>query len=135
MVDLTVCNPPFYASLADAKNATLKKLVNLTAEKVTGPVQNFGGQDHEIWCKGGEEKFVRDMVRQSTFFAASCFWFSTLVSKQSHLKGVYESLDQADAADVKTIPMGQGNKSSRIVAWTFLRPEQQKQWIEEKWIK
>ncbi|MEI6683540.1 MAG: 23S rRNA (adenine(1618)-N(6))-methyltransferase RlmF [Bacteroidota bacterium] len=135
MIDLTVCNPPFYATLADARNATVKKLTNLTADKVTEPVQNFGGQDHEIWCKGGEEKFVRDMVRQSKFFGASCFWFSTLVSKQSHLKGVYEALHEADAADVKTIPMGQGNKSSRIVAWTFLRPEEQKQWIEEKWKK
>ena len=135
MIDLTICNPPFYATLADAKNATLKKLTSLTAEKVAKPVQNFGGQDHEIWCKGGEEKFVRDMVRQSKFFAASCFWFSSLVSKQSHLKGVYEALHQADAADVKTIAMGQGNKSSRIVVWTFLRPEQQKQWIEERWKK
>ena len=73
------------------------------------------------------------MVRQSKFFAESCFWFSTLISKQSHLKGVYEALVREKAVDVKTIPMGQGNKSSRIVAWTFLTQEQQGLWKKSRW--
>ncbi len=131
--DLTICNPPFHASLAEAQTGTLRKLNNLTHEKATLPVLNFGGQSNELWCKGGEERFVRDMVRQSKFFAASCFWFSTSVSKQSHLKSVYEALRNVEAVEVKTISMGQGNKSGRIVAWTFLSPEQQKEWITEKW--
>jgi 23S rRNA (adenine1618-N6)-methyltransferase len=29
--------------------------------------------------------------------------------------------------------MGQGNKTSRIVAWTFLTKEQQKIWKNTKW--
>ena len=131
--DLTLCNPPFHASLAEAQTGTLRKVNNLTHEKSTLPVLNFGGQGSELWCKGGEERFVRDMVRQSKFFGASCFWFSTSVSKQSHLKGVHEALKSVDAVEMKTIPMGQGNKSSRIVAWTFLAPERQKEWITEKW--
>jgi 23S rRNA (adenine1618-N6)-methyltransferase len=133
LIDLTVCNPPFYTSLADSQSGTLRKVSNLTGEKVAEPVRNFGGQSSELWCRGGELKFVQDMVRQSTFFSGSCFWFSTSVSKQSHLKAIYDALTKAEAVEVKTIPMGQGNKSGRIVAWTFLTREQQKEWINERW--
>jgi len=109
------------------------QLNNLNPEKITTPVLNFGGQNSELWCKGGEEKFVRDMIRQSRLFSDSCLWFSTLISKQSHLKRVYEALSDAEAVEVKTIPMGQGNKSSRIVAWTFLTKEQQLEWGHSRW--
>ncbi|MCX6268329.1 MAG: RlmF-related methyltransferase, partial [Bacteroidetes bacterium] len=131
--DLSVCNPPFHASLAETRSGTLRKLHNLNLEQNAEPVLNFGGQHSELWCKGGEEKFIRDMIRQSKFFHASCFWFSTLVSKQSHLRSVYEALKNEGAVEVKTIPMGQGNKSSRIVAWTFLFPDQQKVWTQSRW--
>jgi 23S rRNA (adenine1618-N6)-methyltransferase len=133
LFDLTVCNPPFHSSLAEAQAGTLRKLNNLNSEKTSEPALNFGGKNSELWCKGGEERFIRDMVRQSKFFPRSCFWFSTLVSKQSHLKGIYEALKIANAVEVKTIPMGQGNKSSRIVAWTFLTPEEQGEWRESRW--
>ena len=133
IIDLVVCNPPFHSSLAEAQAGTLRKLSNLNPDKKRDPILNFGGQNNELWCKGGEEKFVRDMVRQSKFFQVSCFWFSSLVSKQSHLKGVYEALKAAEAIEVKTIPMGQGNKSTRIVAWTFLTLEQQGEWRDSRW--
>ena len=68
-----------------------------------------------------------------TCFSTSCFWFTTLVSKQSNLKSIYAALKNAEAVDVKTIEMGQGNKTSRIVAWTFLTSEQQKEWKNTKW--
>ena len=131
--DLSVCNPPFHASLAEAQSGTLRKLNNLNPDKTTEPIKNFGGQNTELWCKGGEERFVRDMIRQSKLFSSSCFWYSTSISKQSHLKTIYEALENAEAVDVKTIPMGQGNKSGRIVAWTFLTPEAQKEWINKRW--
>jgi len=35
--------------------------------------------------------------------------------------------------EVKTIPMGQGTKVSRIVAWTFLKPDQQIAWRKTHW--
>ncbi len=132
-IDLAICNPPYHASLEEAQSETLRKLSNLAKEPVTTPIQNFGGQSGEIWCDGGEEKFVRAMVRQSRQFLGSCFWFSSLIAKKSHLQGIYEELRKAKAEDVKTIPMGQGNKTSRIVAWTFLTKEQQKEWKNERW--
>ena len=73
------------------------------------------------------------MIRQSKQFSANCFWFSTLVSKQSHLEEIYEALKTAGASEVNTLAIGQGTKISRIVAWTFLNPTQQKKWKETKW--
>ncbi len=132
-VDVSICNPPFHASLAEAQAGTLRKLSNLAQEKITTPTRNFGGQNEELWCEGGEGQFVRDMIRQSRQFTTSCFCFSTLVSKQSNLKGIYEALEKAAATEVTTIPMGQGNKTSRIVAWSFLTKAQQKEWKNARW--
>lgn len=132
-IDLTICNPPFHASFAAAQSGTLRKLNNLNSKRITKSVLNFGGQNNELWCKGGEEGFVNNMIHQSIQFATSCFWFSTLISKESNLKSVYEALSKSDAVEVKTIAMGQGNKISRIVAWTFLTPEQQKGWVKSRW--
>ncbi|MFN0213314.1 MAG: 23S rRNA (adenine(1618)-N(6))-methyltransferase RlmF [Saprospiraceae bacterium] len=131
--DLVFCNPPFHASLENAQTETLRKMSNLAQEKVTTPIKNFGGQGGELWCEGGEEKFVRAMVRQSRQFMRSIFWFSSLVAKKSHLQGIYEELRTAKAVNVKTIPMGQGNKSSRVVAWTFLTAVEQKEWRDGRW--
>jgi 23S rRNA (adenine1618-N6)-methyltransferase len=56
-----------------------------------------------------------------------------LVSKQAHLQGIYHLLEKAEAEQIKTIPMGTGNKSSRIVAWTFLNKAEQKAWRASRW--
>lgn len=131
--DLSICNPPFYGSADEAREASLRKLSNLKGKPVSEVVRNFGGHNNELWCKGGESAFIAQMIRQSRRFSTSCFWYSTLVSKQSHLKAAYQALKTAGALEVKTIPMGQGNKSSRLLAWTFLPKEQQKNWINTRW--
>lgn len=133
LIDLVVCNPPFHSSMEEAQKATLRKLSNLKHKKVTTPVLNFGGQNSELWCEGGEKRFVSRLIRESKKFSTSFFWFSTLISKQSNLFNAYETLNRIEAVEVKTIPMGQGNKSSRIVAWTFLFPKEQKNWKDTRW--
>jgi len=132
-IDFTICNPPFHASQEEAQQSTLKKISSLTNKKATVPVKNFGGQSNELWCDGGELRFIRDMIRQSKQFSTNCFWYSTLVSKQSHLAAIHDALTSAGAFQVKTINMGQGNKVSRIVAWTFLNSAQQKKWRDTRW--
>ena len=134
LFDVSICNPPFHASLAEAQSGTMRKLSNLNHKKISKPILNFGGQNNELWCEGGEERFVCEMINQSREFANSCFWFSSLVSKSAHLNNIYYILEKAKVVEVKTIPMGQGNKISRIVAWTFLNNAQQKKWAEERFI-
>jgi len=132
-VDITICNPPFHSSEAEANAGTERKLKNLKGKRNNQLTKNFSGKNTELWCDGGENRFIRNMVRESKKFNESCFWFTTLVSKQSNLKGIYSSLENENAVEVKTIAMGQGNKTSRIVAWTFLSLEDQKKWRNTRW--
>ena len=125
---ITICNPPFHASAEEAQAGSIKKLKNLTKKKATKPVLNFGGKPNELWCEGGETKFIKDMIYESRRFKTKCFWFTTLISKESNLKGAYRLLKKVEATEVKTLRMGQGNKISRIVAWTFLSEIQQDNW-------
>jgi len=132
-IDIAICNPPFHSSMEEAQKGTLRKISSLTHKKATTAVLNFGGQSNELWCEGGEERFIRNMIRQSKQFSTNCFWFSTLVAKQIHVAPMLEALKTAGALDVKTIQMEQGTKISRIIAWTFLSQAQQKKWKETKW--
>ena len=47
--------------------------------------------------------------------------------------GVARRTDDDDADPVRTIDMAQGQKKSRLVAWTFLTPAQQATWRAERW--
>jgi len=131
--DLTICNPPFHASAKEAETASLRKLRNLKGKNVKKVKLNFGGQNQELWCPGGESKFVIDMIYQSKKFRNHVLWFSSLVSKESNLEGIYKTFRKLEPKEVHTIPMGQGNKKSRIVAWTFHNKNQQKAWAYKKW--
>ena len=112
--DLTMCNPPFHASAAEAAAGTQRKLRNLGGKK---EVLNFGGKAGELWCEGGELAFIRRMIEESVAFAQNCGWFTTLVSKSEHLPRLETALQQVKAAEVKIIDMAQGQKKSRILAW------------------
>jgi 23S rRNA (adenine1618-N6)-methyltransferase len=131
--DLTICNPPFHASAEEANAGSLRKLSNLKGRKIVKPILNFGGKNNELWCDGGEQKFVADMIDESKQFGKSCLWFTTLISKQSNVNSALYTIRNAGAVEVKTISMSQGNKSSRIVAWTYLTLEQRKNWVDRRW--
>ncbi len=125
--DLSICNPPFHASAEDAEKGTIRKLKNLNKlRKGQKPTLNFGGKSNELWTEGGELKFITNMAVQSKYHAHSVRWFTTLVSKSSNLKRIYEAIKQAGAKEIETIEMNHGNKKSRIVAWTFLPPVESK---------
>lgn len=132
-IDVTICNPPFHASAEDAQKGTRRKVKNLSGKKVKTAQLNFAGISNELICEGGEAQFIQQIIRESKNYSKNVYWFSTLVSKQSNLKGIYKLLEKNQAIQFKTIPMGTGNKSSRIVAWTFLSLEAQKEWRDKRW--
>jgi 23S rRNA (adenine1618-N6)-methyltransferase len=117
--DASMCNPPFHASAAEAAAGNLRKRRNLGTDSPGAPSRNFGGQGGELWCPGGELGFVGRMIEQSVGFRDQCRWFTTLVSKSAHLPLLERALRKVNAAEVRTIGMGQGQKQSRILAWTF----------------
>jgi 23S rRNA (adenine1618-N6)-methyltransferase len=132
-IDLSICNPPFHASVEDAQKANRRKVRNLSGRKVKTPKLNFAGISNELIYAGGEYRFIQTMVRESKKFAMNCYWFSTLVSKQSNLKSIDSVLKEVGANQAYMVPMGTGNKSTRIVAWTFLSNKEQKAWRDARW--
>lgn len=121
----TICNPPFHASAEEAAKSALRKVNTLENKKSETPALNFGGQNTELWCKGGELGFITQMIYESAKYPMQCLWFTTLVSKKDNLKSIHKILNKVSAAEIKTIDMAQGQKISRIVAWTFQSPKQQ----------
>lgn len=122
--DLTICNPPFHTSSAEAAAGTVRKWKNLGKQENAATL-NFGGKNTELWCAGGEERFVRQLIEESAGFAKSCFWFTSLISKKETLAACYKALEKVKAVEVKTIAMAQGQKVSRLLAWTFLDQAEQ----------
>jgi len=124
----TICNPPFHSSQEEATKSSIRKINNLENTRTTTPILNFGGQNTELWCNGGEIRFITQMIYESVKYPLQCFWFTTLVSKKENLPSIYKTLNKVGAVEIKTIDMAQGQKTSRIVAWTFLSQKQQKEW-------
>lgn len=116
--DAVMCNPPFHSSLKESMAGTERKWKNLNNEGYSNQL-NFGGINSELWCEGGEPRFVTRIIRESTAFAGSVLWFSSLISKKETLPTCYSELRKTNATDVRTIRMSQGQKVSRILAWTF----------------
>ncbi|UMB59518.1 23S rRNA (adenine(1618)-N(6))-methyltransferase RlmF [Lutibacter sp. A80] len=124
----TICNPPFYKSQEEAMQANARKLEGLgNTDSVES--RNFSGKQQELWYKGGEKAFIHTYAYESAQFKTNCFWYTTLVSKKQNAESLVPSLKKMGATKIKTIPMHQGNKVTRIVAWTFLTEEEQKAWI------
>ena len=129
--DLTICNPPFFSSREEASATASRKWKNLKQKDTTK--RNFGGQNSELWCEGGESRFVRQMIQESALYQKSCLWFTTLISSKETLSGCFQALEKVKALEVKTIPMAQGQKVSRILAWTFFDGNEKDKWRIRRW--
>lgn len=134
-IDLTLCNPPFHASADEALAGSRRKWKNLgkLAPERQLPVLNFGGRANELHCPGGEAAFLARMAEQSRDFAEQVFWFSSLVSKAANVEPLEARLRELGVTDLRVIAMGQGNKRSRLVAWTFLDKKQRRAWRRARW--
>ena len=119
--DFTLCNPPFHKSLKDATEGNKRKVQNLTKQKTAKSALNFGGKNNELWCKGGEVTFIKNMIKESSKFQKNVYWFTTLVSKKENLPAIYKALEEIKAVEIKTINMSQGQKITRVIAWTFFK--------------
>lgn len=126
---LTLCNPPFHASKREAETGTMRKWKNLKNSAVKRGSQmhgaskkqlNFGGQSNELWCDGGEIRFLKDMVKESAEFTRQVFWFTSLVSKKDNISPLRKVLAEVGARQVKVRAMSQGQKVSHMLAWSFM---------------
>ncbi|MFK0569913.1 23S rRNA (adenine(1618)-N(6))-methyltransferase RlmF [Endozoicomonas sp.] len=132
--DATVCNPPFHASMAEANAGSERKWKNLNKDKniaAASPKLNFGGQKAELWCEGGEIQFLKQMIIESAEFATQVCWFTSLVSKGDNVQPLKRQLKKKGAKQIQVIKMTQGQKISRVLAWSFLTQDEQVQWASE----
>jgi 23S rRNA (adenine1618-N6)-methyltransferase len=136
--ELTMCNPPFHRSLAEATKGSARKVKNLDKNKngkekalnVSKPTSlNFGGQNAELWCPGGEVTFISNMINESKSIQNQVLWFTCLVSKKDHIGQLKLALKKSKAKQIKVVDMAQGQKISRFIAWSFLDSTQQKNWF------
>lgn len=136
--DLTVCNPPFHASSADAQEANQRKRNKLNKGTKTYPGNdnasplNFGGQNTELWCAGGELGFLTRMITESVEFSQQVYCFTSLVSKKENLTPLKKLLSRFGASKVDVVATSQGHKISRLLAWSFLTPRQRQAWFQQR---
>tara|TARA_R110001583_G_scaffold9945_7_gene46356 strand:- start:1709 stop:2623 length:915 start_codon:yes stop_codon:yes gene_type:complete len=117
---LTMCNPPFHASMEQAQVGSARKIRNLNKGKETQKVTlNFAGKENELCCAGGEIAFLKQMANESVLFSKQVRWFSSLVSKSENVSPIKKLLTQLGAKQIKVVKMAQGQKVSRFIAWNF----------------
>jgi 23S rRNA (adenine1618-N6)-methyltransferase len=125
LFDAVICNPPFYSSEDTANRANRKKQEKHL--KLGLPVslgkRTFQGQSRELFCEGGERRFIENLVFESRDYSEQCKWFTTLVSRQSTLAFIQSALAETKVADSRIISMRHGNKYCRIIAWTYQNPK------------
>lgn len=126
-ISATICNPPFYKNQSDADKENKSKLSGL-GKKSQIAERNFSGTEKELIYPGGEKAFLHNYLYQSSLFKTNCYWFTSLVSKGELLKSMKSSLKKLGVMEVKTMSMQLGNKTSRIIAWTFLSLDERKSW-------
>lgn len=137
--DLVMCNPPFHASAREASAGSQRKWQNLGREQPgrgsakPGPKLNFGGRGQELWCPGGELAFIQRMSIDSVDRAQQVLWFTSLVSKSAHLPRLKTELQKLGASEIRIVPMAQGQKQSRFLAWTFLDAAGRERWRQQRW--
>ena len=129
--DLVLCNPPFYASAAEAAAENQRKQRGLKGP--SNAARNFRGQANELWCAGGEKAFINQLITESASYPTAAYWYTSLVAREEHLNALEERLTKLPITAMKVIPMAQGNKVSRILAWTFLADKQAKAWRQLRW--
>lgn len=130
--DAIMCNPPFFGSEQESQKAGLRKFRNLGKREPERDIRNFGGSESELWIEGGELGFVTKLVKESRNYRSQVLWFTSLVSKKENLPAIYNVFDEVNAVQIKTIPMSQGLKASRLVAWSYLNTEQQEIWAKHR---
>lgn len=113
-----MCNPPFFKSKKEAETQTLRKLKGLDKRKTPKLINNFSGENNELWCNGGELSFVLNYIKESILFKTQVSWFTSLISNEDNLKPLQTELKKS-AKEIKVINMAQGNKKSRILVWRF----------------
>ena len=115
----TMCNPPFYASADAAAAASTRKWRGL-GKAGGGARRSFGGTQGELWCAGGERRFVATHIRQSAAAPHASLWYTSLVSSEASMPKLRAELRAARATRCEELRLDSANKRGRVLAWSFM---------------
>lgn len=105
-----MCNPPFFASLAEAEEARLSKATPASAAPTCAP--------NEQVTRGGEELFVGQMIDESEAYRDKVGWFTSLVGRYASLGPLVKHV-LTKTTNYAVIPLRQGNTTRWVLAWSF----------------
>jgi 23S rRNA (adenine1618-N6)-methyltransferase len=144
-LDFVMCNPPFYeSSYAFRQAGWLKQNKLLKSAKRRGPEavarhkaeaaatsNNFRGVDCEVWTRGGEVRFVQNMITESLLYSKQVLWFTSLVSNKDHLPKIRKALPD-EVTFWRVVKMDTGHKKSRFLMWTYLEKHEHMAWARRR---
>ncbi len=113
---LSVCNPPFYRSAKEAAAVNKSKNQKLGLDRQS---RNFAGTDAELWCPGGERRFIEKMIEESKQFGEQVSWFTCLISDRKNLNWLKKFPSKTGAKTTRVVELQQGQKTSRVLCWQF----------------
>ncbi|AAW42333.1 conserved hypothetical protein [Cryptococcus deneoformans JEC21] len=108
--DLTICNPPFFASSQEM----LQGMELKDRQAHAAPTAS----DNELITRGGELAFITSMIRESIDIGHKCTWYTTLVGKYSSLQPLIETLREFKIDNYFVINMKQSRTSRWILGWS-----------------
>jgi 23S rRNA (adenine1618-N6)-methyltransferase len=73
------------------------------------------------------------MIEQSVSIPKRVMWFTSLLSQGDNLPHIEAALKKAKVVESRIIPMAQGQKQSRLIAWTFFGNGEREKWRKEHW--
>jgi U6 snRNA m6A methyltransferase len=109
----TMCNPPFFEDLGEAES---------------GPRALHSASESELVFKGGDEQFIREMVRETALLQRErkrghvALWHTSLVGRKSSLEGCLDECRKGGATVTWTGTLRQGKTLRWVVAWSYLPP-------------
>lgn len=101
----SMCNPPYFS---------------FEEKKHDNPNTSCEYTSQEVYCEGGEYKFIKKMIKESKIFQNNVIWFTTLVGKKSNLNLLLEYLAKIkEIKRIKDITFYQGKLARWGLAWSY----------------
>lgn len=117
----TLCNPPFFASEAEARSSSEGyKRSACTGSQVELVYAPRGGDE------GGEVAFVARMIRESSQPNArtACIWYTSMLGKNSSKDALLPLLSSLGVPHVRSGELYQGRTARWWIAWSWMAPQQ-----------
>jgi 23S rRNA (adenine1618-N6)-methyltransferase len=104
----SMCNPPYFVIEEDVKQEN--------------PNTDCQYNEKEVYCRGGEYRFINNMIRESKVYKYNIIWFTTLVGKKKNYDLLLKLIkSDREIEDVRCTTFYQGKLARWGLAWTYLK--------------